>query len=157
MVRIIEDGFFDAVVDAFAAGDPHADQKQAEAQRVHCVQLLYHAVARGAFQEMLQLTTAGFELEILGPAGSQLCGSWRGHADVLAALERNFSHFTDQSPVIQTVVAQGDTVVVVARETGKLVATGETYHVHWVQIFTFDNDRVAKVRQIFDGAEKFKV
>jgi ketosteroid isomerase-like protein len=155
MVRITKGDFFDAIAAAFAAGDPHIEQKQLEAQHVHSVQLLYHAIARGAFAEMLQLTTDDFVLEILGPPHAQLVGRWQGRDEVLAALLRNFSHFDEQTPHIDAVVAQGDTVVVIAREDGKLKANGKPYDVHWVQTFTFVGDRVAKVKQIFDGGEKF--
>ena len=155
MVLIKQDGFFDDVAAKFAAGDPDVGAKTVENERVRCVQLMYHAIARGAFAEMLQLTTDDFTLEIVGPETSKVVGCWQGHAEVLSAVNRNFSHFTEQSPHVETVVAQGDTVIVVAREQGKLVATGRTYHTRWVHIFTFASDRVAKVRQIFDGAEKF--
>ena len=155
MVLIKQDGFFDDIAAAFAAGDPHVGDKTIEAERVRCVQLMYHAIARGAFAEMLQLTADNFTLEIVGPENSKIVGYWQGHNEVLAAVGRNFSHFTEQSPQVETVVAQGDTVVVIAHEEGKLVATGRPYHARWVQVFTFENDRVAKVRQIFDGVEKF--
>ncbi len=155
MVNIVQPSFFDAVVTAFAAGDPNVEQKQVEAERVRCVQLLYHAIARGAFAEVLQLTTPNFVLEIVGPPQSQLVGRWQGHELILAKLAHNFSFFEEQSPQIDTVVAQGDTVVVIARESGKVKASGLGYSVHWVQIFTFENDRIAKVRQIFDSVEKF--
>ena len=155
MVLIKQDGFFDDVAAQFAAGDPHVADKAVENEHVRCVQLMYHAIARGAFAEMLQLTTDDFTLEIVGPEMSKLVGCWRGRAAVLSAVERNFSYFAEQEPHVETVVAQGDTVIVIAREAGKLVATGRPYHTRWVQIFTFENDRVAKVRQIFDGVEKF--
>lgn len=155
MVLLSQNSFFDDIAAAFTAGDPLVGQKQVEAEHVRCVQLLYHAIVRSAFTEMLQLTTNDFVLEIVGPAASCVVGRWQGHAEVLAALQRNFSHFTEQTPQVETVVAQGDTVVIIASEQGKLVATGEPYHTHWVQVFTFVHDRVAQVRQIFDGAEKF--
>jgi ketosteroid isomerase-like protein len=155
MVRIVQPNFFDAVVTAFHAGDPNVGQKQVESERVHCVQLLYHAIARGAFAEVLQLTTPDFVLEIVGPPQSQLVGRWQGHEEILTTLARNFSYFAEQSPHIDTVVAQGDTVVVIARESGKVKASGASYNVQWVQIFTFVSDRIAKVCQIFDSVEKF--
>jgi ketosteroid isomerase-like protein len=154
MVRITEENFFDDVASAFADGDAHVAQKLIESDHVRCVQLIYHAVARGAFDEMLQLTTDDFTLEIFGPEDSPLVGTWRGRAEVLAAVNRNFAHFAEQTPHVQTVVAQGDTVVVIASEQGKLVATGNPYHVHWVHIFSFAGDRVAKIRQMFDGVDR---
>lgn len=154
MVLINKDGFFDDLMSAFAAGDPDVGQKTREAEHVHCLHLMYHAIARGAFAEMLQLTTDDFSFEVIGPERSQLVGRWQGRQEVLAALTRNFAHFGEQQPHIETVVAQGDTVIVVGHEEGKILATGKPYHVQWVQIFTFVGNQVARARQIFDGIEK---
>jgi ketosteroid isomerase-like protein len=155
MVLIRKDTFFDDVATAFAAGDPNVGQKSVEAEHVHCIQLLYHAIARGAFDEMLQLTTPDFTLDIVGPETSKLVGVTVGREKVLETLKRNFGYFSEQTPHIETVVAQGDTVVIIAHEHGKMLPDKTPYQVQWVQIFTFAGDRVAKVRQIFDGVEKF--
>ena len=73
--QIIDGDFFESIAEAFQRDDPTADQKQIEQDRIRCIQLLYHAIARGAFGEALELTTDDFVLEILGPVP----------ADVLAA------------------------------------------------------------------------
>ena len=90
MVLIKKDGFFDDLTSAFAAGDPNVEQKSLEGEHVHCVQLMYHAIARGAFGEMLQLATDDFTLEIVGPEKSRLVGRWQGSAEILSVLQRNY-------------------------------------------------------------------
>lgn len=155
MARIANEDFFEQVARAFAAGDPHLDQKQDEADQVRCIQLLYHGIARGAFDEMLTLTTDDFTLEIVGPPHCPLVGKWQGHAEVLPALEQNFSQVAGQQPEIQSVVAQGNMVVVIARERGKVAATGKPYDVLWVQEFIFENQKISHVRQIMDSAADF--
>ncbi len=91
-VRIAEASFFDQVVEAFRRDDPGIDQKKHESDRVHCVQLLYHAIARSAFEEMLELTTDDFVLEVCGPAHLPMCGRWQGREEVLSGA---FTKFLD--------------------------------------------------------------
>lgn len=150
-VRIADVSFFDQVMEAFRRDDPGVDQKQLESDRVHCVQLLYHAVARSAFEEMLDLTTDDFVLEVCGPAHLPMCGRWQGREEVLAALARNFSMVDEQRPTISSVVAQGDIVVVMAREQGIVRATGKRYDVRWVQEFRFTDGKVSRVYEVIDG------
>jgi uncharacterized protein len=49
------------------------------------------------------------------------------------------------------VVAQGDVVVIVAHERGRFRESGRPYALHWVQIFTLRDGRVARFRQICDS------
>ena len=49
-------------------------------------------------------------------------------------------------------MAQGDVVVVVARERGRFRETGRPYETHWVQIFTFRDGRLARFVQICDNS-----
>jgi ketosteroid isomerase-like protein len=58
----------------------------------------------------------------------------------------------EQQPEILAVVAQGAVVVVTARERGRYRATGRSYDLHWVQLFTFRQGKVVRVREVFDSA-----
>ena len=155
MAQIADGSFFDQVSAAFHARDPDAQSKQRESSHVRCVQLLYHAIARGAFAEALELVTDDFTLEIFGPPDSPFNGRWEGRDEVLAAMEHNFSLVADQRPEIETVVAQGDLLIITARESGTVRSTGYTYNVRWMQEFTFDEGKMTHVRELVDGSADF--
>ena len=57
----------------------------------------------------------------------------------------------EQRPQIQTLTAQGDVVVIIAREEGVIRASGAPYDVTWVQEFTFANGKVRQLRELLDG------
>ena len=155
MAQISDGSFFEQVSTAFHAHDPDASAKRREAAHVRSIQLLYHAVARGAFAEALDLATDDFTLEIVGPPQSPFSGKWQGRSDVLAAMERNFGLVEDQRPTVQSVVAQGDMVIVTAREEGRVRATGTTYSVQWMQEFSFADGKMKRVRELIDGSADF--
>lgn len=155
MTQIVEGAFFDQITTAFQENDPDVFAKERESGHVRSVQLLYHALARGAFAESLELVTEDFELEIFGPPQSPFNGKWQGRDNVLAAMQRNFGLLEDQRPVIQSVVAQGNMVILTAREEGRVRATGYTYRVQWMQEFTFADGKINKVRELVDGSADF--
>ncbi|OWK36604.1 nuclear transport factor 2 family protein [Fimbriiglobus ruber] len=144
--------FIEDLHPAFEAGDPAAAQKSAEAACVGLVQDQYRAVVRGDFAAFLVSMAEDIELENIGPPAIPFVGCWRGRAEVAEAIRRNFSWLEDQQPEVLTVVAQGDTVIVIARERGRFKPTGRAYDMHWVQQFTFKDGRVARFRQVFDSA-----
>jgi uncharacterized protein len=142
--------FIEQLIPAFRAGDAGAAAKRAEADNVRLVRDIYRAVARQDFQGALDFLADDIELEILGPPALPFSGSWRGRAEVATALAKNFAHLEDQRPEVQHLVAQGDTVIVFARERGRLVATGLPYDIHWVQLFQFRDGKLARFREICD-------
>jgi ketosteroid isomerase-like protein len=144
--------FIDRVQEAFLEGDPDVTTKSMEADNVRCLQRQYQAIVAGDFAAALDLFTDDVELEIVGPPEMPFAGMWRGREAVGAALRRNFSLVADQQPEIHSVTAQGDTVVVVARERGTYVPTGRGYDLHWVQLFQFRDGRMARVREFADSA-----
>ena len=150
MAQIADGSFFEQVSRAFRAHDPDVDAKHRESEHVRTIQLIYHAIARGAFDESLPLMTDDMTLEICGPDSIPFCGKWHGKHAVLAAMRDNFGRFENQRPRIQSVVAQGDIVIVTAHEQGTVRATGEPYDVHWMQEFTFANGKVRGVRELVD-------
>ena len=155
MAQITDGDFFDQLVLAFQADDPDVASKHREASHLRCLQILYHAIARGAFEESLLLTTEDFTLEIYGPQSSPFNGKWQGREEVLQAMQRNFGMVEDQRPQIQSVVAQGDIVIITAHERGRIRATGKPYEVQWMQEFRFADGKVSGVRELVDGGAEF--
>jgi ketosteroid isomerase-like protein len=144
--------FIDRLHEAYLEGDPTAEAvKPAEADNVRRLQDVYRALAAGDAAAFAGLLAEDVELDIHGPPQVPFIGHWVGRPQVVAAVRRNFAMLEDQQPEVTTVVAQGDSVVVVARERGRVKATGRDYDLHVVQLFTFRAGTVARVREYFDS------
>ena len=145
--------FLKGVTTAFHAGDPDVGNKPAESGNVRLLQDLYRTVISGDFEGGFAAGLADdVVLEIHGPPGLPLAGTWQGPQAVAEATRRNFSLLAEQQPEITSVVAQGDTVIVLGRERGRFVATGRPYEVAFVHEFTFRGGKVARIRELFDTA-----
>jgi uncharacterized protein len=144
--------FIDRLHLAFGEDDDNAALKLVESINVGRVQEQYRAIARGDFAAFLDTLADDVEMEFVGPSHVPFAGRWRGRDQAGEAVRNNFAQVEDQQPEIQSVVAQGDIVVVVAFERGRFRQTGRQYQLHWVQIFTFRDGKVARFRQICDSA-----
>jgi ketosteroid isomerase-like protein len=140
--------FIGRLHEAFLDGDDAPAGKVVEARNVQRLQEQYRAIARGDFTPVLAGMADGIELELHGPADLPLNGCWRGRAEVGEAMQRNFASLSEQQAEILAVVAQGDSVVLFSQERGKVRATGAPYHLRWVQLFTFQDDKVVRVRGV---------
>jgi uncharacterized protein len=143
--------FLDRLAHAFREGDPHVDHKHAEAENVRLLREQYQAIARGDFDAAFALLADDVDFEVVGPPDGPFLGRWRGRAQVEEAVRTNFARVEDQHPEVQSLVAQGDTVVLIARERGRYRDSGRPYDVHWVQQFTFRDGRIVRVREIYQG------
>jgi uncharacterized protein len=142
--------FLDRIWSVFIEGDPRVVDKPTEEANVRRVQRMYAAALVGNFDALLDAFAEDVEMEIIGPSAILISGRWRGREEAGIALRRNFSHFEDQRPEVQAVVAQGETVVISAHETGRFRATGRTYDIHWVQFFTFRAGQLIRFREMVD-------
>ncbi len=138
--------FIDRLHEAFLDGDAAAAMKPDEAGNVARLQEQYRALARGDIGAALALMAEEVEMELTTPADLPIAGAWRGRDEVWAATLRNFGSLADQSADLLTVVAQGDTVMLLAEERGRVRATGVVYHVRWAQLYTFRGDKVVRIR-----------
>jgi ketosteroid isomerase-like protein len=137
---------------AFEAGDDAVATKQAEAACVALVESQFAAIASGDYDAFRATLADDVEMENVGPSTLPFSGSWKGPVEVTAAVKRHFAMIEDQRPEVQTVVAQGDTVVVTGRELGKYRPTGRVYDIHFVQFFTIRGGKLVRFRQVIDSA-----
>ena len=144
--------FIDSLRTAFEAGDDQAVHKDIESRNVTELQGHYQAIARGDFAAVLALFADDIEFEIIGPPAIPFVGRWRGKEQVAQAIKNNFALVENQQPEVQELVAQGDTVIVVARERGLYRPTGRPYDVHWVQVYTFRDGKLVRFREYFDSS-----
>jgi ketosteroid isomerase-like protein len=113
---------------------------------------MFRTIARGDFDSLGSFLADDVVMEIAGPAELPFVGRTQGANQVAGQIARNFSHFEDQQPDVESVVAQGDMVVLQARERGRLRASRRPYHIHWVQIYTFRDGKLKRFQEIFDSA-----
>jgi len=126
-----------------SAAETHAP---AEAAHVRSVQAQIDAIARGDYAAALSAAHPDIELEIFAPPGFPWIRKARGIKEIERALEQNFGSLDDQQPQISSVLAQGDVVVLIGRETGRIRATNARYEVEFVHRFTFRDGALASVR-----------
>jgi ketosteroid isomerase-like protein len=106
----------------------------------------YAAIISGDFDALGEFMTADVELNICGfPA---IDGNWRGRNDVVAAARKNYAQIENQQPEIEAMISQGESIVVLLRESGVLKSTRQAYSIRGVQWFTFADGKIRKIDQI---------
>jgi ketosteroid isomerase-like protein len=146
----VDQQFFDSFHKVFQQGDTNFASKSEEADNIRLVEQMYRLIAQSDFEALGETLADDVIFEVVGSLGNPLVGYAKGRAQVAEAARKNFQLLEDQKPEIQTVVAQGDTVVVMARERGRFAATGKEYDFYWVQFFTFKEGKVIRVRELAD-------
>lgn len=141
------DRFLDSIDPAFRAGGAHVDDDEAHRRNVALLHGVFEAVGRGDFDAYGRGCTEDVVLEIAGSATVPFLGTWKGRADVVDATRRNFGMLESQQPEMRSLAAQGDHVVVVMRETGRYIATGDPYAYHSAIVFTFEDGLVRRIRE----------
>ncbi len=142
------DAFLDSIDPAFRAGGPDVADEEIHERNVARVQLAFAAVGRGDFDALVDLCRDDVVLDIAGPPSIPFVGVWKGRDEVVAAIRRNFAMLESQRPEIESLSAQGEHVVVILRERGRIVATGADYSVRGAQVFTFEDGKLRRVREI---------
>ena len=125
-----------------------AGAEQAERQHLISIERQISAIARGDLDAALANAAPDVQLDIFAPREFQWIAHARGVDEMRRAIAVNFASVIDQAPAILNVIAQGDTVVLMGSETGRIRATGEPYDVEFVQKFTFADGRLVAVRII---------
>lgn len=133
---------------AFEEGDPEAASKVQERANVELIGKMFHAIAHGRFDEFRRHLAYDVSYEMAAPEHVPWARHALGPEDVTAAVAANFRSLSDQRSEPLALVSQGDTVMVMARETGRFAATGETYEVMLAQQYTFREGRLAVFRSV---------
>jgi ketosteroid isomerase-like protein len=148
MSQVAVTHFLDRFPHAFQEGDPLAAQKQTEADNVRRLQEMYRGIARGDFEAFSDALAEDAELEIVGGPGMPFNGRWQGRDEIARAVRENFSQIEESRPVIHSIVAQGDTVVLCCQEQGRYRATKQEYDVHWVLVVTYRDGKIVRAREV---------
>jgi ketosteroid isomerase-like protein len=133
---------------AFAAADPANAGKVQERSNVERVAEMIHLIAAGRFDELRELLAPDVTFELAAPARAPWVRRARGVDEVVAAIAKNFGSVRDQLPEPLGLVAQGDTVMVMGRETGRWVDDDEPYEVLLAHQFTFRDGKLAAFHSV---------
>lgn len=151
MSKPIDPQFIDRLQDAFREGDNNAAGKALEAANVRVIEEVFRAVARKDFDALGGLLAEDVTFEIVG-SGGPMAARAEGRERVVEAARGNFAQIEEQRPEVLSVVAQGDTVVVVGRERGRFRATGREYEAHWMHQYRLEGGKVASITEMLDSA-----
>lgn len=142
------DEFPEALGAAFADGDAaHAARRQ-EAANVECIGEMIRLISQGRFLDLRRYLTDDVTYEIAVPATLPWVRRACGAENVINALAANFAHVREQRTEPLALASQGDTVMMMARETGRMVDTGVPYQALMAQQFTFRDGRLALFRSV---------
>ena len=107
------------------------------------------AFGRGDMQGVLALLADDIEWITPGE-GSPFAGTRRGHAGVADFFQKISEMFEISFLEAREFVSQGDLVLVVGFDRGRVKATNRTFEGHWVFAFTVRNGKVTNVREYID-------
>jgi len=120
---------------AAGAGNPHTILLSA-----------FQAIIQGDFDSFGAFLTDDVELRISGTGIFD--GVWQGRKDVVQAARNNFGLLKHQKPEIEAMIAQGDMVAVLMRESGILKTNERNYQFRGVQWFTLAGGRIHRIEEI---------
>src|SRR5687767_7372998 len=152
MSKIIDPQFIDNLQSAFFEGDENVVEKSEEAENVRRVEEVFRIIARKDFDSLKSILADNITLEIIGSSSTPWAGVTQGLQKVIEQLRNNFAQIEEQQEEIQTVVAQGDTVIVVGKEKGRFRPTGRKYELHWMHQYTFKQGKIVRMRELLDSA-----
>jgi ketosteroid isomerase-like protein len=138
--------------EAFERGDPQVDRKQTEQENIRHLRRLYDAFLRGDLAGLLEGLVEDVDWHVVGAPAIPFAGAARGREQVAQLLGKGVEVLAEQKPEVLEVIAQGELVTVIGRETGRWRPTGLPYEGHWVHVFTFRDGKVATFREYLDSA-----
>lgn len=133
---------------AFRTGDAASEAKVQERENVELLGRMVYAISQGRFDELRGYLAEDVTYEAAAPPYVPWVRRASGADEVAAAIEHNFGHVCEQRPEPLSLVSQGDTLMVMARETGRWVESGEPYETVLAQQYTFRDGKLAAFRSI---------
>jgi ketosteroid isomerase-like protein len=124
----------------FAAGDEAAEARVQERGNVEQIGRMVYAISQGRYDELREQLAPDVTYEMAAPKRIPWRRGASGADDVAAAIAENFASVCEQRTQPLSLVSQGDTVMVMAREAGRLVDSGARYSILLAQQFTFGGD-----------------
>jgi uncharacterized protein len=118
-------------------------------ENVQIVKEAYAAFGRGDIPGLLALLADDIEWITPGE-GLPVAGTHRGQAKVADFFRKVSETFEITFLETREFFAQGDRVLVVGFDKGRVKATNRTFEGHWVVAYTVRNGKVTKVQEYID-------
>jgi ketosteroid isomerase-like protein len=107
------------------------------------VQAIFESFGRGDIEGVLRHLSEEVVWSAPGSSDVPYYGERRGHKGAAEFFQQLGSNVTFESFEPTVFIAEGDNVVVLGRERGRVNATGKTYDNDWALVFTFLAAKVA--------------
>jgi ketosteroid isomerase-like protein len=118
-------------------------------ENVQIVKDFFAAMGSGDKQALLALVAEDIEWIIPGE-GWPLAGTHRGHAGLVAIVQKASEEVEMTYPKPPEFAAQGDRVLAIGVATGKIKATNKTFRDDWVFDITVRKGKLTKIREYID-------
>ena len=123
-----------------------------EQENLRLVQEGYSDFARGDVQNLLEKFSDDIEWLIPGSKTNPLAGTYKGK-DGVGRFFKLLSDLTEISSFEpRDFVAQGDKVIVLGSESGRIKTTGREFHSEWAMAFTLRDEKIVKFQEYGDTA-----
>ena len=123
-----------------------------ESDNLELIRNVYGMFARGDVPAILETLTDDIDWHLLGPAEMPLGRPRRGKEEVLQFFRTIGEELKVESFEPHEFLADGDRVVVTGFEKMRVAATGRSYEVEWLHLFTVRDGRIARFREYTDTA-----
>ena len=131
----------------FEAGDPNSQTKGPESELVDAASRLFAAIVESDYDALEAELADNVIIELFSPPEFPFIRNATGKQDARALIVHNFAALTEQVPEILSLTAQGNNLVLVGRETGKVRDTGHPYEVQFVYCFTYQEGKLSQACQ----------
>ena len=146
-----QDHFLERIYTAFeTTGGVGQQSTSREAANVRRIQAFLRMLGSGDPSPILISLTTDSVMRLAGPPDFPMSGEWHGPQEIGLAMHKNFGYLAEQAIVIERVIAQGDSVVMVGLESGMVRATGRGYDCRWTHIYTFRENKLHEIDIIVD-------
>ncbi|MFN8061113.1 MAG: nuclear transport factor 2 family protein [Vicinamibacterales bacterium] len=138
----------EAFTAAFLAGDRTADTKQIERLAVDTVGRMYERLSAGDMDGFLAQFAEDVVFEVHAPEAFGFRSRAKGRGELRDLVTHNFGKVAAQTPTVHSLVAQGETVVLVMREAGVVRRTNHRYSAVLSQLFTFRGPLISEFIEV---------
>ncbi len=122
-----------------------------ERENLRVVHDLFESFGRGDVPGLLGLLDADVDWHIKGPSEVPFYGPHHGHDGVVDFFGKLGASVEFESFEPGAFVAEGDRVVVLGRERGRVKGTGKSFDNEWALVFTFDGGGKVSNFQLYEN------
>ena len=123
-----------------------------EQENLRVVQTLFECFGRGDVPGMLKQLDDDVDWHIKGPAEVPYFGPRRGHDGVLDFFGKLGTNVEFERFAPEHFIPDGERVVVIGSERGRVKATGKSFDNDWAMVFTLRDGKITHFRSHEDTA-----